>query len=205
MQQIQLVTKELTPSSRVLEDLLHQAPLEYFTVGWLMSNLHRRSFGVVILFLGLLATVPIGSTVPGLMLAAVAFQMIAGSCEVVFPQFIASRSLPTRYLFCIGRRGLPVLKILEQAVHPRWPLAFEAAKRLVGVMVLLLTVVLLLTPVPLSNIAPAIVIALIALTYTQEDGLLLCFALLAAVVLIGAASAAIWGAIISATFISRVW
>jgi hypothetical protein len=205
MQQVQPDTKERTPSSRVLEDLLRQAPLEYFTVGWLMSNLHRRSFGVVILFLGLLATVPIGSTVPGLMLAAVAFQMIAGRCEVVFPQFIASRSLPTRYLFRIGRRAIPVLKILEQAVHPRWPIAFEAAKRLVGVMVLLLTAVLLLTPVPLSNIAPAIVIALTALTYTQEDGLLLCFALLAAVVLISAAAAAIWGTIISAAFISRVW
>jgi hypothetical protein len=37
---------------------------------------------------------------------------------------------------------------------PRWPMTFEAAKRAVGVMVLLLTLVLLLTPVPLSNIAP---------------------------------------------------
>jgi hypothetical protein len=205
MEQLRPDTKERTPSSQVLEELLHQAPLEYFTLGWLMSNLHRRSFGVAIMLLGLLATVPIGSTIPGLMLAAIALQMIAGRCEVVFPQFIASRSLPTRYLFGMGRRAIPVLKFLEQAVHPRWPIAFEAAKRLVGVMVLLLTAVLLLTPVPLSNIAPAIVIALTSLAYTEEDGLLLCFAILAAVVLISVASAAIWGAIISAAFISRVW
>jgi hypothetical protein len=52
-------------------------------------------------------------------------------------------------------------------------------------MVLLLTAVLLLTPVPLSNIAPAIAIALISLAYIEEDGLLLCFALLAAAVSIG--------------------
>jgi hypothetical protein len=72
-------------------------------------------------------------------------------------------------------------------------------------MVLLLTVVLLLTPVPLSNIAPAIVIALISLAYLEEDGLLLCFALVAAVVLISIASAAVWGTIVSAVLISRIW
>jgi hypothetical protein len=72
-------------------------------------------------------------------------------------------------------------------------------------MVLLLTAVLLLTPVPLSNIAPAIVIVLISLAYIEEDGLLLCFALLTAVVLIGVASAAVWGTIVSTILISHIW
>src|SRR5438105_4162954 len=91
--------KERTPSSRVLEELLHQAPPESFTFGSLVSTLQQRSFGIVVLFLGLLATTPIGSTVPGLMLAAVALQMIVGRRELVFPKFITIRSLPTRYLF----------------------------------------------------------------------------------------------------------
>jgi hypothetical protein len=81
-------------------------------------------------------------------------------------------------------------------------MTFEAAKRAVGVMVLLLTVVLLLTPVPLSNIAPAIVISLISLAYVEEDGLLLSVALLAAIILIGIASAAVWGTIVGAVLIS---
>jgi hypothetical protein len=205
MEQLPSDTNERTPSSRVLENLLHQAPAEYFTLGWLMSVLHRRSFGIVTLLLGLLATTPMGSTVPGLMLAAVAVQMIAGRRELVFPRFITARSLPTRYLFRLGGRAIPVLQYLEKAVHPRWPTAFEGAKRLVGVIVLLLTAVLLLTPVPLSNIAPAIVIALTSLAYIEEDGLLLCLALLAAVVLIIGASAAVWGTIVSAAFIGRIW
>jgi hypothetical protein len=205
MEQVEPDTKERTPSSRVLEDLLHQAPPECFTLGWLISNLQQRSFGIVVLFLGLLATTPIGSTVPGLMLVAVALQMIAGRRELVFPQFITARSLPTRYLFRVAEHGIPVMQYLEKAVHPRWPIAFEATKRFVGVVVLLLTAALLLTPVPLSNIAPAIVIALISLAYLEEDGLLLCFALLAAVVLISVASAAVWGTIVGAAFISRIW
>jgi hypothetical protein len=99
MEQVPPDTKQRTPSSRVLEDLLDQAPADYFTLAWLMSTLHQRSFGIVILFLGLLATAPIGSTVPGLVLAVVAVQMIAGRRELVFPRFITARSLPTRYLF----------------------------------------------------------------------------------------------------------
>jgi hypothetical protein len=170
-----------------------------------MSALHQRSFGIVVLFLGLLATTPIGSTIPGLMLVAVALQMIAGRRELVFPQFITARSLPTRYLFRVGGCAIPVMQYLEKAVHPRWTTVFVATKRFIGVVVLLLTALLLLTPVPLSNIPPAIVIALISLAYLEEDGLLLCFALLAAAVLISLASAAVWGAIVgAAAFISRI-
>jgi hypothetical protein len=37
----------------------------------------------------------------------------------------------------LGGRAIHVLKYLEKAVHPRWPMTFEVAKRAVGVMVLL--------------------------------------------------------------------
>jgi hypothetical protein len=205
MEQVPSDRKERTPSSRVLEDLLDQAPADTFTLGWLMSTLHQRSFGIVMLFLGLLAMVPIGSTVPGLLLAAVAVQLIAGRREPVFPHFITDRRLPTRYLVRVGARAVPILQYLEKAVYPRWPTTFEVAKRFIGFMVLLLTAMLLLTPVPLSNVAPAIVTALISFAYIEEDGLLLCSALLAAVVLIGVASAAVWGTIVSAVLISRIW
>lgn len=205
MEQVSSDTKGRMPSSRVLEDLVHQAPADYFTLGWLLSTLHARSFGVVILCLGLLATVPIGSSVPGLMLAAMAVQMITGRREPVFPRFITARSLPTHYLFRLGGRAIPALRYLEKAVHPRWPTAFEAAKRFVGVTVLFLTAVLLLTPVPLSNIAPAILIVMISLAYIEEDGLLLCVALLAAIILVSVVSAAVLGTIFSAALISSIW
>jgi hypothetical protein len=81
---------------------------------------------------------------------------------------------------------------------------FEAMKPVVGVVVLLLTAVLLLTPLPLGNVAPAIVIALMSLAYVEEDGLLLCISLVAAIILIVIASAAIWGAIVGVVFISNL-
>jgi hypothetical protein len=198
------VATRITPSSRVLADLLRQAPKDQFTLGWLLSTLHQRSFGVVILFLGILATAPIGSSVPGIMLAAVAVQMIAGIREPIFPRFITNRWLPTQYLFRLGERAIPILQYLERVVHPRWPRAFEAARRLVGVVVLLLTAALLLTPIPFSNIPPAVLVILIALAYIEEDGLLLCLAVFAAFILIGIETVAVWGTIVGALLISDI-
>jgi hypothetical protein len=76
-----------------------------------------------------------------------------------------TRRLPTKQLLRLAGRAVRVLKYLEKVVHPRWPMTFEVAKRAIGVvvLVLLLTAVLLLTPVPLSNVAPATVISLISL------------------------------------------
>ena len=202
MQDIPADTEKRRPSSRVLQEVIRQASGEYVTVGWLTSTLHRDSFGVVMLCLGLLATTPVGSTVPGLILAVMAVQLIVGRGKPAFPHFIMTRRLPTKHLLRLGGRAIHVLKYLEKAVHPRWPMTFEVAKRAVGVMVLLLTAVLLLTPVPLSNVAPAMVISLISLAYVEEDGLLLSVALLAAITLIGIASAAIWGTIVGVVPIS---
>ena len=116
MEQGQPHTKE-RPSSRMLEDLLHQAPPECFSLGWLILTLHQRSFGIVLLFLGVLATTPIGSTIPALMLAGVALQMIPGRRELVFPQFITTLSLPTHYLFWVC--GQPRFWTILNSIYAR--------------------------------------------------------------------------------------
>ena len=50
------------------------------------------------------------------------------------------------------------------------------------------------TPIPLSNVVPALVIALISLAYLEEDGLLLSIALLAAVIVLTVELMAVWEA-----------
>jgi hypothetical protein len=104
-----------------------------------------------------------------------------------------TRRLPTKQPLSVGARGIHVLKYLEKLVHLRWPRTFEVAKRGVSYMILLLTVVLLLTPIPLSNVVLAIVISLISLAYVEQDGLFLSVGFVAAIILIGLGSAAVWG------------
>ena len=56
---------------------------------------------------------------------------------------------------CNRDLAAPRCSYLEKVVHPRWPRTFEVAKRGVGFMILRLTVVLLLTPIPSQRIFKA--------------------------------------------------
>jgi hypothetical protein len=72
------------------------------------------------------------------------------------------------------QRAISVLKYPDGAIHPRGRIPVEAGKRVVGIAVVLLSARLILTPIPLSNILPAVVIALISLAYAEEAGLIPC-------------------------------
>jgi hypothetical protein len=194
-------TRLLVAASVVLQQLHDEMPADHFTLGWLMHSLHKRSFGIIVLLIALVAIIPGLSIVAGLLLMIPAFQMIAGESAPVFPSRIATRSLPTRHLAVVVQRFVPVLRYLEKAIHPRWRTPIGATKRLVGAIVLTLSATLVLIPVPLSNVAPALVIALIALAYLEEDGILLLIGVLAAVILLVVAVAATWEMVVGAKWI----
>ena len=198
-------TKLLIPTSVVLQRLHDEVPPDHFTLGWLMHSLRKRSFGIIMLLLALVATVPGLSIVAGLLLMIPAFQMIAGKPAPVFPRRIATRALPTRHLAAVVQRSVPLLRYLEKVVHPRWHTPLEATKRLVGAVVVVLSVTLVFIPIPMSNVVPALVIALISLAYLEDDGVLLSIALLAAVIVLTAATAAVWEAIAGAKWIIKLW
>jgi len=172
------------PTSVVLQQLHDEAPTDHFTLGWLMGSLRKRSFGIIMLLLALVAMAPGVSILAGVLLMIPAFQMIAGQPAPVFPRRIAARPLPTRHLALLVQRAVPVLKYLETMIHPRWPTPLEATKRLVGTVVVILNTAVVFIPIPLGSVVPALVIALISLAYLEEDGLLLSIALLVASIML---------------------
>jgi hypothetical protein len=198
-------TKAFVLTSVLLQRLHDEAPADYFTLGWLMGSLRRRSFGIVMLLLALVAIAPGVSIVAGLLLMIPAFQMLAGRPVPSFPRRIATHPFPTRHLAALVQRAVPVLRYLEKTIHPRWPTPFEATKRLVGAVIVILNATLLFTPLPLSNILPALVIALISLAHLEEDGLLLSIALMAAVIVLGVELAVVWQAVLGAKWIVGFW
>jgi hypothetical protein len=193
------------PTSVVLQRLHDAAPTGHFTLGWLMGSLHKRSFGIIMLLLALVAMAPGVSIIAGLLLMIPALQMIAGRPAPVFPRRIAAHPLPTQHLAALVQRAVPVLRYLEKMIHPRWPTPIEATKRLVGTAVLILSASLVFTPIPLSNVVPAGLLALISLAYLEEDGLLLSIALLAAAAILAIEWVAVWETVRGAEWISRLW
>jgi hypothetical protein len=197
--------RALIPTSVVLQRLHDEAPTDHFTLAWLMGSLHKRSFGIIMLLLALVAITPGVSNLAGLLLMIPAFQMIAGQPAPVFPHRIGARPLPTQRLAALVQRAVPVLTYLEKVIHPRWPTPIEATKRLVGTVVVILSATLVFIPIPLSNVVPALVIALISLAYVEEDGLLLLIALLAAVIVLTVELVAVWEMVIGAKWITGLW
>jgi len=127
--------KRYVPTSVVLDDLLKGAAEDYVTLEWLLDSLSKRSFGIVMLILGLIALVP-GTS---------------------------------------------------------------------GVIVVLLLGVLLLIPIPFSQVAPGLVIMLLSFAYLEEDGVVLCLALAAALVTLALAGAAVWATVRGIDFLDRFW
>ena len=195
----------LVVTSILLQRLHDEMPADRFTLGWLMHSLHKRSFGIIMLLLALVAIVPGLSILAGLLLVFPAFQMIMGRPAPVFPRRIAAHPLPTRYLAVVLQRSVPVLRYLEHVVHPRWHTPPEVTKRMVGAIVLMLSVTLVFIPLPLSNVVPALVIGLLSLAYLEEDGILLLIALLTAAITLSAAAAAVWGMAIGTKWMIGLW
>jgi hypothetical protein len=194
-----------TPASITLRALRDAAPADDVTLDWLMGKLPKQSFGLIMLLLAILAIAPGISTVAGVLLLIPSFQMTVGRAGPSFPRWLSARPLPSRRLGGAVARAISVLEFLEKAIHPRWPTPREATKRAVGIAVLALSARLVLTPIPLSNVAPAVVIALISLAYLEEDGLLLVLSLLAGLVLLGVDVSILWGVVRSAEGIGQVW
>lgn len=191
------------PTSVVLDKLLAGTPEDDVTLAWLIEGLRERSFGIVMLILGLVALIPGASGVVGILLMIPAVQMMLARKGPVFPGFLARRRISKRKLARLIARINPVLRRIERVVRPRWTTPFEATKMVVGLVVLLLAATLL-APIPFSNIIPGLVIVLLSFAYLEEDGIALCIALGAALVSLAIVAATVWAALRGIDFLDRL-
>ena len=171
---------DFVPASLILQDLHDHPPTGPVTLRWLMGRLRQQSFGMFVMIAAIVAIVPGISVVAGFLLLVAAFQMMLGHSELRFPAWMANRELPTRHVDDVIQRAIPILAFLERIIYPRLAIPPQATKRIVGAIIFVLTVRLLLMPLPLSNVLPAVLIAFISLTYLEHDGVLLIIALLGA-------------------------
>jgi hypothetical protein len=182
------------PTSVHLSRMLVQAESERVSIGWLIEQLGARSFGLTLFVMALIAFLPGATTIVGLLIAWPAIQMILGHDAAVLPRLIARRKISVEKLARAIRIIMPRLQWVERLIRPRWPTPFETTKRLTGTIMLLLGLTLI-SPVPFSNVVPALVIMLLALAYLEEDGIVLLIALLAALFSLAVTATTVWGVV----------
>jgi hypothetical protein len=175
-----------------LEALNEDLPAAHFSLDWMLTKLGAQSTSLIILVLALLAAAPGVSMLAGLLLLVPAAQMIAGQSRPHFPKWILTRPLPSKRLSAILRSAIPALKFIERIVRRRGPAPTRGREIVVGLAVVFLTIRLLTNPLPFSNVVPALVIAVIALAYAEEDGLLLSIALVIGMFTLWADLAVLW-------------
>lgn len=182
------------PTSVRLARLLDRVQGTRVPVGWLISQLGERSFGLILFAMALLALLPGASTLMGVLIAWPAVQMLLGRNVASLPRAIERRQVGVEQLSRVIRVVTPRLQWVEHLVRPRWPAPFHTAKRLTGLVMLLLGLSLVV-PVPFGHLLPALVIMLLALAYLEEDGVALLVALLAAALSLAVTGATLWGVV----------
>ncbi len=164
------------PASQLFRSALAAAPQRDVSVAWLVCNLQDRSFGAIMLLLGLVSIMPGLSVLSGLLLLILGVEMMLAHEAPALPAIIAERTFSFQRMSRLIERASLLIDMVEKLFRPRWHAPFQVTKRLVGVIVVVLAVTLCL-PIPLSNIIPGALITLIAVAYLEEDGILLSIAL----------------------------
>lgn len=166
-------------ASQTLQRLHEAAPPDQVTLRWVLDRLQTQAFGLLLVLLAIAAAAPGICTVAGVLIAVIAFQIVLGRRAPYIPSRLANYPLRTRHLQTIVRRAVPVLAFLEKGVNPRWPRVIAASRPAVGIVIMMLSLRLVLVPLPLSNILPAVFILLISLAYLEDDGISLSVSLAA--------------------------
>jgi hypothetical protein len=161
--------------SQNLEDILARGEGGPVSLGAIFEGVGEKGFGVLLAVLSLPSALPVpapGYSTPfGLLLAVLSIQMILLKDRPVLPKFAMNMSLKRPTAEKIFSAANAFLRRIEKLIHPRmrW-IGRPAGRSALGWLTLLMSALMIL-PIPLTNTLPAMVIFLIGVGLTEEDGL----------------------------------
>ena len=134
-----------------------------------------RAIGALLFVFGLICTLPLppgATTIFGFPLLLLAPQLVIGASAPWLPKGVKGRTIAVAGLRSGLPRVIPWLQKIEAISQPRLVFLFNpVGERLIGVLCTLLAIVLIL-PIPLGNILPALAVTVLAFSLIQRDGLI---------------------------------
>jgi hypothetical protein len=173
-------TNHTTPThsslAETLEDALASEHSSGPSIGELSDAVGEKGFGLVLMLLSLPSALPVpapGYSTPfGIVIALLALQMLMGRQAIWLPARLQRiRIKPPLAKKMIGAAS-KFLRTVEHLIRPRqqWVRARLGQSGLA--IVILMMACLMMLPIPLTNTLPAMVIFLIGIGLSEEDGLL---------------------------------
>lgn len=176
------------PLSAVLAELCADTSDEPISVGEIVHRFGRRAFGAILFIFSIPNVLPLppgSSTILGLPLLLLAPQVMIGVQAPWLPAFIDDRKIKPADLNRMFSRIIPRLRAVETLSRPRLTWLFgPIGDRVIGLVCTLLVLVLIL-PIPLGNLAPAISIGALSLGLFQRDGVIVLIGYLIAAISVG--------------------
>jgi len=182
-----------TPCTSALWSLLDDGSRERVSLGELLVALHDRAMPAVVLLFAAPNAVPMPpgtSTVLGLPLLLLSIQWWYGIGPWL-PARVLRMTLPRSDLSRWMRRGTPWLQYARTRLSV---LTSAPCERMAGALASLLALIVLL-PIPLGNMPPALAISVLAIGFMRKDGAWVLGGLLLGMAALAIASGVVWGAV----------
>jgi hypothetical protein len=173
-----------------LDELSHNvnrdSSLDGVRLGVLLSAVGRRSYGPLLLLIGLIAispatVLPFTTTIVAAITLLIAVQMALGFKRPWLPKRVLDIRIPRRAFFAFLDRARPFVDRMD-GVWLRERFAFMTVPLFVNVVALCVCAAALITfplsIIPFAPLAPGIAIVLFGLGMTARDGLWLCIGIL---------------------------
>lgn len=142
----------------------------------LVNNLGSKSFGLLLVFLSLPSALPIpapGYSTPfGIAITLIAFQLILGRSSLKLPQSLEKIEFKKGITQKILKSAIRFLDKTETLIKPRWPKMQSKKMQWIISILLILLASLMILPIPMTNTLPAMIIFLLAISLSENDGLL---------------------------------
>jgi hypothetical protein len=169
-------TSTCLPLGQTLAHLLQTENADGLSIREITAAVGEKGFGLLLMVMALPSALPIpapGYSTPfGIVITLIALQMILGRQTVWIPGRLGKiRIKPSLAKTMLGS-ACKFLDKIERFIRPRqrW-IRGRTGQAGLGIVVLCMAALMIL-PIPLTNTAPAMVIFLIAVGLSEEDGLL---------------------------------
>lgn len=167
---------EHLPLGDALEQLLQSEDQRGPSIGEITEAVGEKGFGLILMVLSLPSALPVpapGYSTPfGIVIGLIALQMMLGRQTLWIPEKLKGVHIKPSLAKTMLGAAAKFLRKIERFIRPRQRWIRSRAGQAGLAMVILIMACLMILPIPLTNTFPAMVIFLIGVGLSEEDGLL---------------------------------
>jgi len=164
------------PLGETLKKLLETDDARGLSIREITDAVGEKGFGLVLIILSLPSALPVpapGYSTPfGIVIALIALQMISGREAVWLPQKLGNIRIKPKLANTMLGTASKFLQKIERFIRPRQQWIRSRAGQAALAVVIFIMACLMMLPIPLTNTFPAMVIFMIGVGLSEEDGLL---------------------------------